>query len=93
MLICELKQKEVINVCDCQRLGYISDIEFDPKSGKITKIIIPGPGRIWGFLGRDSEIKVPFDDIVQIGSDIVLVDIKKEKKSESESKPPIPGGY
>ena len=30
MRICELRQKEVINIRDCQRIGFVVDVEFDP---------------------------------------------------------------
>ena len=33
MRICDLRQKEVINIKDCKRLGYVCDIEFDRKTG------------------------------------------------------------
>lgn len=75
MRIYELRQKEVINVCDCQRLGYVCDIEFDPKTGCIEAIIVPGPCKIWGILGRDHEYIIPFCRIKQIGPDVVLVEI------------------
>ena len=29
MRIYDLKQKEVINVKDCKRLGYVGDVDFD----------------------------------------------------------------
>ena len=38
---CELKQKEVINVCDGCRLGYTTDLEFDSCTGNIIALIIP----------------------------------------------------
>ena len=47
MRICDLKQKEVINVKDCRRLGFVGDVDFDIQTGKITAIIVPGPGCIW----------------------------------------------
>ena len=33
MRICELREKEVINIRDCQRLGRVLDIEFDLHTG------------------------------------------------------------
>ena len=42
MRICELKRSEVINVCDCKRLGFVGDIEFDPHTGQIRALIVPG---------------------------------------------------
>ena len=29
MRLCELREKEVINICDGKRLGCIVDLEFD----------------------------------------------------------------
>lgn len=49
MRICDLKEKEVINVCDGRRLGFVEDVEFDLCSGCITHIIVPGPCKFLGF--------------------------------------------
>ena len=43
MRLCDLKKKEVINICDGQRIGCITDIEFELCNGCITHVIIPGP--------------------------------------------------
>ncbi len=59
MTICDLKQKEVINIKDCKRLGFVGDVDFDMKTGCMTALIVPGPGCICGFLGRES-ISFPF---------------------------------
>ena len=74
-----MRDKEVINSCDCKRLGCVADIEFDSCKGKIEAIVIPGPGRICGFLGSDSEFVIPFECIKKIGEDIILVEICEEK--------------
>lgn len=79
MRLCELRDKEVINSCDCKRLGCVVDIEIDVCKGKIEAIIVPGPGRICGFLGSDSEFVIPFECIKKIGEDIILVEICEEK--------------
>ena len=34
MRICELKQKEVINCCDCKMIGSVEDLEFDICTGE-----------------------------------------------------------
>ena len=49
MRICELKQREVINVKDCKRLGFVGDVDFDISTGKMLAIIVPGPGCVWAF--------------------------------------------
>ena len=30
MTICDLKQKEVINIKDCKRLGFVGDVDIIP---------------------------------------------------------------
>ena len=49
MSIRELQRKEIINTKNCASMGFVIDVEFDPKCGKITSLIVPGPGKICGF--------------------------------------------
>ncbi|WP_434311717.1 YlmC/YmxH family sporulation protein [Hominifimenecus sp. rT4P-3] len=79
MRICDLQEKEVINVCDCRRLGFVADLDFDICNGQILALIVPGPAQFCGFLGRDSEFVIPFCQVRQIGEDIILVDIKVDE--------------
>lgn len=79
MRICELREKEVINVCNCRRLGNVADLVFDICNGCIEAIVVPGPGRLCSFLGADNEYVIPFDCIKKIGEDIIFVDICEEK--------------
>ena len=78
MRIEELHSHEVINTCTCKRLGFVGDIEFDCCSGKVCALIIFKEGRILGLFGRECEYRVPFQDVVQFGKDIILVRIKEE---------------
>lgn len=86
MKVSELKRCEVINVCDCKRLGFVGDLEFDPCTGLIRAIIVPGPGCVCGFLGREKDFVIPFEDVCQFGEDIVLV--KLPEKEEKPHRPP-----
>ena len=79
MRICELKRKEVININDCKRLGFVGDVDFDIHTGCVLAIIVPGPGSICGFLGHEKEYVIPFGNICQIGEEIILVDVKRRE--------------
>ncbi|MCI5528578.1 MAG: YlmC/YmxH family sporulation protein [Blautia sp.] len=79
MRVCELKQKEIINICTCRSLGCPIDVEFDCVTGRLTALIVPGPGKFCTFFGRDSEFIIPWECIRQIGDDIILVEIQEEK--------------
>ena len=69
----ELKNKQVVCVKDGYVLGYIGDIELDTESGKLISFIIFGNPRFMGLLGREKDIVIPFEDIVVIGEETVLV--------------------
>ena len=75
----DLRQKEVINTSDGARFGFVSDLEIDIKTGKITAIIVPGPGRVLGVFGRDQEYRVDWNMIHKIGDDIILVECNTGK--------------
>lgn len=75
MRFLELREKEVINCKDCKRLGCVADIEFDPCTGRLVAIVVPGPGKFFSCFGTSTEYYIRFPNIVRIGPDIVLVDI------------------
>ena len=79
MRICELREKEVVNVCDGERLGNICDIDYEERTGRICTLVIPGPCKIFGIIGRDSEYLIPYECVKRIGADVVLVEIEAAK--------------
>ena len=70
----DFRCKEVINVCDGCRLGYVSDLEVIVPEGKVSAIIVYGPGRFFGLFGRGEEYYIPWECIQRIGDDIILID-------------------
>lgn len=85
----DLRDKEVISVQNGSCLGCVSDLEFDSCSAKIIAIVIYGKSRLFGLLGRDDDIVIPWDDIQCFGEDTVLVkfcpppDRPRRRKKES----------
>lgn len=72
--ITDLGCKEVINICDGTRFGYVNDVEIDCACGHVVAIIVPGPCKFpWMFWHREDYI-IPWDAIRKIGEDIILVD-------------------
>lgn len=65
--------KDVINISDGKRLGNIGDIEIDIDTGKICSIIISKQTRMLGIFGKDIEIIVPWEEVMKIGEDVILV--------------------
>ena len=82
MRLCEFEKKEVINSCDCSKIGYVTDIVFDECKGCIEAIIVPKGGRFCFLFGESGELVIPFRCIKQIGPDIILVEIHEERHEE-----------
>lgn len=76
---CELREKNVINRCDCKCLGRVNDFIFDEKSGCICSIIVPCPFRLCNLFGPEQEFVIPWNKICQIGPDIILVEVCTEE--------------
>lgn len=72
----ELREKEVINIENGEKLGFIDDMEFEAE--KVAAFIIFGRKRLGGLLGKDSDIIITCEQIKLIGKDTVLVTIKND---------------
>lgn len=70
----DFRQKEVINISDGKRLGFVHDVEINLESGRLDAIVIPGEGRFFGLFGKDNEYVIPWSKIKKIGEDIILVE-------------------
>ena len=71
----DFRQKEVINIGDGKRLGFVYDVEIDMQKGIIEAIVVPGAGKFLGLFGRDNDYVIPWDQIKKVGEDIILVDL------------------
>ena len=71
----DFKHKEVINIKNAQKLGFVQDVTADLSTGNITSIIVPGTSKFLGFLSSSEEISIPWTSIKCIGDEIILVEI------------------
>lgn len=71
----DFRKKEVINIKDGKRLGYVQDVTADLKTGTITSIIVPGNSKGFGIFLNNDEISIPWESIKCISDEIILVDI------------------
>ena len=70
----DFKHKEVINIKNGKRLGYVQDVTADLKTGTITSIIVPGNTKFFNLFASGNDIVIPWENITCIGDDIILVD-------------------
>lgn len=74
--ITDMHDKEVINVCDGQRLGFVDDVEVDTCTAQIVSIVISGRRKLCGLMGREPDTVIYWKDIEVIGEETILVNYK-----------------
>ena len=74
--IVDLRDKEIINLSNGNRLGFVYDAEIALPEGQVTALIIPGPARFFGLFGREEDLVIPWAQISKIGADIILVELE-----------------
>jgi YlmC/YmxH family sporulation protein len=70
-----LKLMEVIDVNTGSKLGYIKDLVIDCVDYKIISIVIPREKRSW--LSKSKDLEIPWNRIVKIGVDVLLVNLEE----------------
>ena len=74
-----LRCKEVINLADGARLGYVSDLELEGESWRLLCLVVPCPGRFFGLFGSSGDYVIPWPCIRRIGGDLILVDVNLDE--------------
>ncbi len=71
--ITDLRDKEVINLKNGCRLGFVDDVEVNTCDARVCAIVVFGRARCFGILGREEDIVIPWSEIEIIGENTVLV--------------------
>ena len=72
--VSELRYKEIINVSDGSRYGWVGDVEVDLDSGQVRALVVPGRLRLFGLLGREEDRVLPWEAVRRFGADTILVE-------------------
>lgn len=72
--VSELRYKEIINVSDGSRYGWVGDVEVDLESGQVRALVVPGRLRLFGLLGREEDRVFPWEAVRRFGADTILVE-------------------
>ena len=84
--IAELQYKEVIDISDGTRYGFVEDVELDPERGVIESIVVAGRPRFFGLLGREPDQVFPWASVKRFGEDIILVDGRHQTAREQQKR-------
>ena len=77
--------KEIIGLDNGERLGVIgdADLEINTETGQIRSIIIP-QGGFFALGKRREDIVIPWEAIVKIGPDMVIIQMHRREPQASE---------
>lgn len=73
MTIRELCEKEIVQLEQGVCLGRADDLELDPETAQLKSLVLLGRPRLFGLLGREESLVIPWAEIHTIGTDAVLV--------------------
>lgn len=83
MTLSELQRKEVVMMHSGEKLGYIDDLEIDEQEGFVTSIVIIDRQMKGSFFNKPTETFISWDQIVTIGTDIILISQDKKRLKET----------
>lgn len=77
MRLQKLQCKDVINVCNGSKLGYVSDVKLNETCLCVDALIVTTSGFLdyLKFFQEPSEIIIPMCQVVSIGEDVILVNL------------------
>lgn len=77
MRLSDLTGKEVINLGDGARLGFIDecDVVFDGRTGRIDALVLPKRGWMATLWGDKATSAIPWQTIKRIGDEVIIVDL------------------
>ncbi len=68
-----IKRKEVINIRDGTRLGFVSDVILDENCGQVKYFIVPAPTKL-SCIFSAREYRISWCDVKVLGEDFLLID-------------------
>ncbi len=80
----EMRNKEIINIKNGARLGYVDDIEFESETASIKSFIVYGRTHFFGLLGKEDDLIITCDEIEVIGIDTILISANNAKMTKNK---------
>lgn len=68
-----LQMKDIVYIEDGTKIGSLTDIEINVDMGRITNLVIATKTKTFGVFGESREILIPWEHVMKIGHDVILV--------------------
>lgn len=70
-------KKEVVNLADGRRLGFLCDADVNLDTGRVEAIVVSVAGKVLVGSAKFQELVIPYEKIKKIGEDIILVNVEE----------------
>lgn len=71
-----MRTMEVIDVNTGAKIGFIKDIKIDCENQRVISVLLPGEAK--GWFAKAEDVEIPWENIIKVGIDVLLVDLEKE---------------
>ncbi|KAB8138663.1 YlmC/YmxH family sporulation protein [Gracilibacillus oryzae] len=68
-----MQMKDIIYIEDGTKLGHLTDIEINVDYGRIVNLIVATKSKVLGVFGEEREVIIPWENVMRIGQDVILV--------------------
>lgn len=79
-----IRSMEVIDVSTGSKLGYARDFKVDLETSKVLSIFLPPVAK--GWFSKEDDIEIPWDKVVKVGVDVLIVDASDIQLNLDENK-------
>lgn len=67
-----IRSMEVVDISTGSKLGYVRDYKVDLSTNKVVSLFLPSNSK--GWFSKEDDIEIPWEKVVKIGVDVLLVD-------------------
>ena len=79
-----IRSMEVVDVSTGSKLGYVRDYKIDLSTNRVVSLFLPSNSK--GWFSREEDIEIPWEKVVKIGVDVLIVDASGIQLPTDENK-------
>ena len=79
-----IRSMEVVDISTGSKLGYVRDYKVDLSTNKVVSLFLPSNSK--GWFSKEDDIEIPWEKVVKIGVDVLLVDASGIQLTVDENK-------
>ena len=79
-----IRSMDVVDVSTGSKLGYVRDYKIDLSTNRVVSLFLPSNSK--GWFSREEDIEIPWEKVVKIGVDVLIVDASGIQLPTDENK-------